>query len=234
MDRTVLRGPYEDPSFYLPRKPAQEFARKHTIYGPGEPSNLLYMVRSGRVLVRNSFDSTSPSVTRIVSARGMFGEASLIGSPDPGEWAITLDRSSVMSWTMAEVEQQMTRDARLRPALLSYFALRCAELTERLEALAFYRTQERVMLGLLQLAETLGAPMNGATRMAPLSHKIIADYVGTSRELVTLHMCEFRQAGLLQYSRSFIDANVPMMRQELDRRGIDRPASEGRIVRTAV
>jgi CRP-like cAMP-binding protein len=233
MNRPTFPLAHVDPTMFLPRKPVQEFPRKHTIYGPGEPCNHLYAVRSGRVVLNSPFDSAVPSVTRVIGPKGVFGEATLVGAPDPSECAVTLDRASVMSWTRTEIEQQMMRDARLANALLAYFVTRCGELAERLEALAFYRTPERVMLGLVQLAESLGTPVNGSMRMAPLTHKVIAEYVGTSRELVTFHMCEFRRAGLLEYSRSFIDANVGLMRKALATGGIQTSAAAAPMTRSA-
>jgi hypothetical protein len=44
----------------------------------------------------------------------------------------------------------------------------------------------RVMIGLLQLAKIMGTPLaDGSSRIAGLTHQTIAEYVGTSRELVT-------------------------------------------------
>jgi CRP/FNR family transcriptional regulator len=138
-----------------------------------------------------------------------------------------------MSWGRAEIEQLVSRDPRLGMALLAYFVKRCAELNARLEALAFRKTPERVMLGLLQLAEALGTPNNGGMRLAPLTHQAIAEYVGTSREIVTSHMSELRRAGMLQYSRKFIDVHVGMMRDVLQQQGIELHPAETPMARAA-
>ena len=45
------------------------------------------------------------------------------------------------------------------------------------EFFAFRKTPERVMLGLMQLADTLGTPNNGNVRLAPLTHQAIAEYL---------------------------------------------------------
>jgi len=234
MSRTTSALPtYPDFATFLPRKPIQEFARKHTIYGPGQPCNSLYLVRSGRVTLTNSFDGGTPVVNRIVGPNGIFGEALLVGSEDQTESAVVLDQTRVMSWGRAEVEQLISRDPRLGMALLAHFVKRCAELNARLEALAFRKTPERVMLGLLQLSETLGTPANGGMRLAPLTHQAIAEYVGTSREIVTSHMSELRRAGMLQYSRKFIELNVDVMRDALHRQGIDLLPAEAPMARAA-
>jgi CRP/FNR family transcriptional regulator len=229
----ALTPTYQDVATYLPRKPIQEFARKHTIYDPGQPCNNLYLVRSGRVVINNSFVGGSPVVTRIVGPNGIFGEGLLIGSDEQSESAVVLDQARVMSWGRAEVEQLVSRDPRLGLALLAYFVKRCSELNERLEALAFRKTPERVMLGLLQLAETLGTPSNGGMRLAPLTHQAIAEYVGTSREIVTSHMSDLRRAGMLQYSRKFIEVNVVAMRETLRQQGIEVHPAETPMARAA-
>src|SRR5215471_7808077 len=101
---------HQDVATYLPRKPIQEFARKHTIYDPGQPCNNLYLVRSGRVIINNSFDGGTPVVTRIVGPNGIFGEALLIGGSEQSESAVVLDQARLMSWGRAELEQLITRD----------------------------------------------------------------------------------------------------------------------------
>jgi len=234
MTRTTSPVTAHDIAALLPRKPQQEFPRKHVVYGPGQPCAGLYLVRSGRILITNSVDGASPTVTRIVGPNGLFGEGLLIGAPGSLESALVLDQVRVFSWGRTEVEQQITRDPRLGLALVRYFVQRCADLNSRIEALAFRRTTERVMLNLLHLAETLGTPSNGHLRLAPLTHQAIAEYVGTSREIVTSHMSEFRRAGMLDYSRKYIDVNATLMRQALREHGIDvQPPADVPLARAA-
>jgi CRP-like cAMP-binding protein len=40
--------------------------------------------------------------------------------------------------------------------------------------------------------------------MAPLTHELLSQYVGTSREIVTHYMNQFRKQGYLRYSRKGI------------------------------
>ena len=55
--------------------------------------------------------------------------------------------------------------------------------------MAVHNTPERVMLGLLQLATDLGTEAeDGSTRIAHLTHEVIGEFVGTSREIVSSQM----------------------------------------------
>jgi CRP/FNR family transcriptional regulator len=121
-----------------------------------------------------------------------------------------------MSWSRGEIELQIEREPRLGIALSQYMVRECLELQDRIESMATHKMPERVMLTLLQLAADLGTPMpDGATRVAPLSHQTIAEFVGTSREIVTLQMNRLRRLGLCRYSRKFIDLYSPTLREHL-------------------
>jgi hypothetical protein len=45
---------------------------------------------------------------------------------------------------------------------------------------------------------------DGTVSMPPFTHELLAQYVGTSREIVTHYMSQFRREGLLRYSRAAI------------------------------
>ncbi len=217
---------FEDPLTYLPRKHLQEFGKKRVIYDENHPCDSLYVVILGRVKITATAVDGGETIGRIVVAEGLFGESALIGASSPTESAVALDNASVMSWTRAEIEQQVEREPRLGIALAQYMVGQCIELQDRIESMAAYKTPERVMLALVQLAGSLGTEMSdGATRIGSLTHHTIAEYVGTSREIVTFQMNRLRRLGLLRYSRKHIDVYVPAMRDLLRGEGIQTKPS---------
>ena len=218
----------EDPLTYLPRKPVQEFARRRVIYSPEQPSSSLYVVILGRVKVTSTADDGVETIGRIVSSEGLFGESALVGSSARSESAIALDNVSVMSWTRSEIEQQVEREPRLGIALSQHLVRQCMELQERIESMAVYKTPERVMLSLMQLADSLGTIMpDGSTHVGSLTHHTIADYVGTSREIVTFQMNRLRRLGLLRYSRKGIDVYTQAIQDVLRGQGIHMASANG-------
>ena len=42
---------------------------------------------------------------------------------------------------------------------------------------------------------------SGGVQMIPFTHELLSQYVGTSREIVTQYMNQFRRQGYLRYSR---------------------------------
>lgn len=226
---------YEDPLTYLPRKPLQEFAKSQMVYGPDKPADRLYLVILGRVKISATSDDGGQTIARIVCPEGLFGEACMIGGASGAETVVAIDNVTVMSWTRSEIEQQIEREPRLGVALTQYMVRQCLELKDRIESMAIYKTPERVMLAFVQLAATLGTPMaDGATRVASLTHHTLAEFVGTSREIVTFQMNRLRRLGLIRYSRQYIDIYVRPIEDALREQGVHMPEVATEAVRRAV
>ncbi len=84
-------------------------------------------------------------------------------------------------------------------------AQREAELTWRMQSLAIDTIHLRVARSLLRLAARLGTVReDGSVQLPPLTHKVLSQFVGSTREIVTHHMTEFRKLGYLHYSRTGI------------------------------
>jgi CRP-like cAMP-binding protein len=133
-----------------------------------------------------------------------------------------------MSWTREEIEAQIEREPRLGLALAQYFVRQNLALQERIEAAALHNTPERVLLAFAQLAGLLGTPQpDGAIRVDSLTHQTIADYVGTSREIVTFQMNRFRKLGLIRYNRRHIDVYSHAVAEALRQHAIDLPEQPG-------
>jgi len=75
----------------------------------------------------------------------------------------------------------------------------------RLQSMALEKTPERVARAMLRFAERFGTPTgDGSFQIPPLTHQLISEYVGTSREIVTYQMNRLRHRGVLRYSRTGI------------------------------
>ena len=211
-----------DPLMYLPRKPIKEIEKGRVIYSPENSSDRLYLIVRGRVTVTTTAEGYE-TISRILCTEDLFGEAVLVGG-HAAETAAVLDIAMLMSWTRDEIEAQIEREPRLGVALARYFVRQCLALQDRIEAAALHKVPERVLFAFAQLAELLGTPQpDGAIRVDSLTHQMIADYVGTSREIVTLQMNRFRRLGLIRYNRRYIDVYSPAVAEVLRQHGVDFP-----------
>jgi len=227
MSQGASEGPIHDSLMYLPRKPIKEIGKGRVIYSPENSSDRLYLVLRGRVTVTTTAGGYE-TIARILCTEDLFGEAVLVGW-HAGETAVVLDTAMLMSWTRDEIEAQIERQPRLGIALARYFVRQCLALQERIEAAALHKTPERVLLAFAQLADLLGTPQpDGAMRIDSLTHHTIADYVGTSREVVTFQMNRIRRLGLIRYNRRYIDVYSRAVAEALRLQGIhlpERPAA---------
>jgi CRP-like cAMP-binding protein len=197
-----------DLSVYLQRKPIQEFSKKTIVYSPKQPSDSLYLVVSGRVKVSSAL-SGGEIACSIVNKGGLFGEPTLVDAQPRADSAVALDHVALMAWSRAEIERQVELNPALGVALYQYLARQCMELAERMKNMVVHRTSERVMLAMLQFSREAGVRMpDGSMRVESLTHKILAEYVGTSREVVTFQLNSLRRLGLLRYNRKYIDLSV--------------------------
>ena len=87
------------------------------------------------------------------------------------------------------------------------------------------KCRERIVRGLLRFAHRLGEPAeDGSIRIPPLSQQTISEYVGTSREIVTLHMNQLRQQGLMRYSRKGINIYTDALSRQLNQEEVRHAA----------
>jgi CRP/FNR family transcriptional regulator, cyclic AMP receptor protein len=204
----------------------QEFPKGKNIYDWTTRNTYLYVVLSGHVKISSTSETDQHIATRIVGAEGFFGESCLVNL-NSKESATALSRTTVMAWSRNEVENRIESYPPLGFALLKYVVEECLALQDRLESLASLKTEARVMVTLLQLANELAVTeADGAVRLVSLTHRTIAEFAGTTREIITFEMNRLRRMGLIQYSRKFIEINTEAMVETLRAEGISIP--EGR------
>jgi CRP/FNR family cyclic AMP-dependent transcriptional regulator len=207
----------EDALIYLPRKGVTDYRRGQIIFLENQPSRELHLVVRGRVKVAMPGEDGSQTLVDIFSTDDFFGESALLGAARHSERAIALDNAGLMSWTTSEIDAQVEREPRLGIALLQMLVKRGIDYEDRLQNFALDKTSERVVRAVLRFADRTGTHAeDGSLRVPPLTHQLISEYVGTSREIVTFHMNQLRQRGLVNYSRRGMQVYPRALRKHLD------------------
>jgi CRP/FNR family transcriptional regulator len=197
--------PLEDPLAHLPCSTIVEYRKGQIIYSQDQPSTTLYLVIDGKVKVSRVADDGHQVVVDIYQADEFFGESAFLNLPHRCEQATALENSKLMTWTTAEIEDIATKRPRLAVALLQILVQRTVDFTHRIESFSLDNIARRLARSLIRFSERLGtAEQDGSVRMAPFTHELLSQYVGTSREIVTHYMNQFRRQGYLRYSRKGI------------------------------
>jgi Crp-like helix-turn-helix domain len=166
---------------------------------PGEPhfrtsfpTAALLVVDKGFVVLRGSFPPSSRSVITCEAGAGR-----LLLPPAPDEVLFGLGSSRVMALSTEDRDQLLTLPAiAQRVAEEMTFAL--GQKQEALANFAHTRHVERVRRKLLQLARGYGRVVRDGIRIDfPVSHAVLAQMIGSSRETVTRAVDELQRDGFV-------------------------------------
>jgi CRP/FNR family cyclic AMP-dependent transcriptional regulator len=195
----------EDPLAHLPCSTILEYRKGQTIYSRDQPSTSIYLVIDGKVKVCRHADDGRQVVVDIYQPDEFFGESAFLGPAQRTELSMALENTKVMTWTTAEIEDIATRRPRLAIALLQLLVQRSMDFGTRIESFSVDNIARRLARALIRFSERLGhIAENGSVQMIPFTHELLSQYVGTSREIVTHYMNQFRRQGYLTYSRKGI------------------------------
>jgi CRP/FNR family transcriptional regulator len=209
---------------YLPSTRIAEFARRSVIYEPTRPASRLYLLLSGRVKIYMTSNSGVQLLLRVALVEEFFGEGCMVPNYGLREGAVVMDTAQVMSWTPEEVEERIEQEPRLAVALCEYFARNTALVRNRITTISNCKTGPRVMTALVELSRSIGTTTpQGALRITGLTHQAIAEYVGTSREIVTSEMNRLRRMGYVSYSRLHTDIYTGALTEWMRQQGIAVP-----------
>ena len=199
------RQSLEDPLAHLPCSSILEYRKGQTIYDQDQPSTNIYLVIDGKVKVCRMAEEGRQILVDIYQTDEFFGESAFLNSATRDEQAAALENTKVMTWTTAEIMDIAMRRPRLAVALLQILVQRSTNFTQRIESFSVDNIARRLSRTLIRFSERLGQNHeDGSVEMMPFTHELLSQCVGTSREIVTHYMNQFRRQGYLRYSRKGI------------------------------
>jgi CRP/FNR family transcriptional regulator, cyclic AMP receptor protein len=195
----------EDPLAHLPCSTIQEYKKSQVIYDQDQPSSSIYLVIGGKVKVCRIAEDGRQVVVDIYQADEFFGESAFLGNVNRAEIAVALEGTKVMTWTTAEIEDISLKRPKLAIAMMQLLVQRSVDFAQRIESFSVDNIARRLSRTLIRFSERLGSRSeDGSIQMIPFTHELLSQYVGTSREIVTHYMNQFRRQGYLRYSRKGI------------------------------
>ncbi len=210
----------EDPLAHLPCSTILDYKKGQTIYDHDQPSSSVYLVIGGKVKVCRITDDGRQVVVDIYQPDEFFGESAFLGNANRSELAVALENTKVMTWTTTDIEDISMKRPKLAIAMMQLLVQRSVDFAHRIESFSVDNIARRLARTLIRFSERLGAKQDdGSIQMIPFTHELLSQYVGTSREIVTHYMNQFRRQGYLRYSRKGIllyrDAMKDWLRQNI-------------------
>lgn len=198
----VVPQKLEDPLAHLPCSAIAEYRKGQTIFNQDQPSSSLHLIIEGMVKVVRLAEDGHQVVVDIFQMDEFIGESAFLNQPDRSEQAVALQDTKIMAWSVDEIEQIIMKRPKLAIAFLQIQVQRTQDLTRRIESFSADNIARRLARTLIRFSERLGTlETDGSVRMDNFTHELLSQYVGTSREIVTHYMNQFRRMGYVQYSR---------------------------------
>lgn len=175
---------------------------RDAIYRQGDPSTTLYFIESGTVKL-SYVDPTGKRVSLPPRGPGdMFGELSLIGERRRNHYAEALDEGVIIQIYREHFLGFVRSQPWLLLQLLEVFGQRIRELEGLVQDLAFRDIESRLSRQLLLLSSEYGIKTkNGILIGFRLTHRDLAEMIGSARENTTMVLNRLARQGLLDKRR---------------------------------
>ncbi len=181
--------------------------RGDLIYTPGDSVDRIYVVERGRVKIVRSNAAGLESIVGIRNPGDVFGELSwMLGGALRTTSAIALDQGEIARIESACFERMLRDDGVLAATFARGIARRLATIERELTELAGKSVPGRLVDALGRLAADHGVrEPDGTLRIGlSLTHKDLADLIGTSRETLTKELSVLADVGLVRVAHRTI------------------------------
>ncbi len=187
-------------------------ARNETLYGLDDPAKSVYFVTNGRVKIVRTNANGDEAIVGIRSQGDIFGEiAWMMPRARRTTSAVALEPSEIARLDAAQFEDRLREDAVLAEAFARGLTERLAAASRELTELAGKSVAGRLVDALGRLAQRHGVrESDGSLRIGiNLTHKDLADLIGTSRETVTKELSILADVGLVRVAQRTIVLVAP-------------------------
>jgi CRP/FNR family cyclic AMP-dependent transcriptional regulator len=175
------------------------YRRKQNIYTQGAPANTLFYIQDGGVRLITRTKHRAGAVTAILGANDFFGELCLAGYPFRMSTAVALTASSIRTINKAKMLKMLRqRNGKTSNSLVAHLLSSIKGYRDHVADLLTSTSEQRLARVLLQLAhlDKSGPPV---VEIPMISHRILAEMVGTTRPRVNMFMNQFRKRGFINY-----------------------------------
>ena len=182
----------------------ESFRRGALIISDGDPADALYVVINGRVKVYLGSDDGKEVVLTILGPGESFGEIALLDEEPRSASVAAMEKTTVLVIRRDRFLELLRENSDLSWAMIRSLSHLVRRLTGSVQSLALNDVYRRIV----EILEQRGV-FEGEVRVINerLTHQLLADMVGASREMVSRIMSDLVKGGYLTVSRDQIRIN---------------------------
>jgi len=171
----------------------QRYAKGETIFREGQPSDAVWVVKTGRVHLMKFLADGKASTTCVMTAGEPFCcLPALDRKPYPVD-AVAAEDSVVLRIPLGAFHEAMGRSPAFTQETLCIFCDRLRQVEQK-SCMVYEPAEQRLAQLLLTLSKKFGSTI-------PLTHQELAEIVGVTHETTTRTLNRFKRQGLIRSSR---------------------------------
>ena len=172
--------------------------RRKLVYQPGDPSDAVYWIKSGRVKIYKLTEDGREIIVGLYQTGEIFGEMAFVEDQPREYFSEAMDDTTLLVLK----RNNLFSLAKRKPGIIYRFSKligeRRREMEATMESLLYKGVRERLAGQLLKLSKQYGIEDNrGKLLRIKITHKDLASLIGSSRETVSLTLGDLKRVGLI-------------------------------------
>lgn len=180
------------------------YTKGQVILHEGESPNDLFLIKEGIVKVHDIDDQGNDKILHILKQPAVFPLGSLLSTEkEVASFYTPVTDTEIYTIPAEHVSRQMGKDSRLATYMLRRFARETHELLVRISSMEKTTVYDRLVATLKFLAVHHAKVNKTGWRRVyfPVSHQLLADMTGVTRERMTQVIQELLQQRVIRYTR---------------------------------
>ncbi|HQD54707.1 MAG TPA: Crp/Fnr family transcriptional regulator [Peptococcaceae bacterium] len=170
-----------------------------SIVNCGEPAKEFFLIQNGLVRVYRLNESGEQVVLALLGGGDCFGEMGLFTDSFRTAWVEAITDVKVYQMHKVDFRNLLLATPELCWQMLGILSQRLAKMDEQMENLICLNVKERLLKALSMLAQELGRKEGESWVLPPyLTHRLLGELIGTSRETVTRALGRLEKQGRLK------------------------------------
>jgi CRP/FNR family transcriptional regulator, cyclic AMP receptor protein len=197
------------------RVPDTHYQRGQILYTPKERSEVLFMLKKGRVRIYRVVPDGREFTLTVVGAGTVFGEMLLTAQRLENAYAEAMESVVVCKMKRRDLERLVMDKPQVGLKVMSVLGERLSLAEDRMEDIALKEVPARLASVILQLVESEGVVTREGYKIPTrYTHRQLATMIGSKRETVTKAFSLLQQAGAVELKRRRIHVkNIEALRK---------------------
>ena len=181
------------------------YRKNDLIYLPGDPSNIVFLLKKGRVKISRLSEEGREATLAILEPGEIFGELEALQEVPRESMVQALEPVMVCEIKREDFDRYLHQYPEVGGKVLKWFGGRLRQIETRVSDLVFKSASARLAHLLLDLSHSMGTQEKGCIRLQTrLTHQNLANLIGTSRETVSSLISQFVNHGLIAQANRYI------------------------------